>query len=470
MGRVLPRTCALLAAGALVFPLISSSTTASAATTVTITPVEVLPQDPFANPVPLSHADAYALEKMQERAQANPGVYAVPYVANGTLYSPVVNPAEQAAAETLSVPPPPAVDDGTDDTTAVPPPDEGGKPAEPPPAAAASELRTPGSQVAPQAVPPRVNLWIEAPLVQYSLSRLEEIKDEVLELTPDVLPGAEHLISATVEPEQNRVVVGASAAPDTLRTALATRYGIDAVAILVTDAPRPQPLSREFDTSPFYGGAKTYPSIGGMCTNGFSWAVGGVSHMLTAGHCTSMGGYVNVPPTNRVGTVVKDNWGNSTGTVKIDGQTQYRGDLSLIKVVSPKTSVGRIYVGNHASSASRAVAGMASRWARRGDKFCSGGWRSGEICGWTVAAIGVDVRYNDGTLLRNAVFASKRGACMGVSDSGGPAYTVNSAGKVVARGIISGGGGDGSAARPCLGYFTDIRHADAALPGSLKTG
>ncbi|WP_283134947.1 S1 family peptidase [Rhizohabitans arisaemae] len=470
MGRRLPRACALLAAGVLTLPLIDSPV--SAASTATVTPVGVITQDPFANPASLSHADAYALGKMEERAQANPGVYAVPYVANGTLYSPVVNPAEQLNAATLSVPPAPAQqDDGTDDLTAVPPPDEVGKPADPdPPAAAAAtvpEQKTPQPQAAPQAVPPRVNLWIEAPLVQHSLTQLETIRDEVLELTPDVLPGVENLVSATIHPERNQVVVEANAAPEALRTTLAARYG-DAVVVHLTDAGTPQPLGRQNDTSPYYGGAKTVTNVY-TCSTGFSWSYLGASYMLSAGHCTSLGGYAK-PHNPDWGAVIKDNWNNSKGTVKIDGQSVYRGDLSLIRVRHDRSSAGRIFVGNAQSSASRAVAGMPSRRTRPGDRFCSGGISTGELCGWEVKMVGVTVNYGGGKVARNVIFAQKRGQCLVGGDSGGSAYTVNSSGKIVAKGIVSGGWGNGTASSPCRGFFTDIWHAHDGLPGVLKTG
>ncbi|MEO6082917.1 MAG: hypothetical protein ABIQ18_07405 [Umezawaea sp.] len=52
-------------------------------------------------------------------------------------------------------------------------------------------------------------------------------------------------------------------------------------------------------------------------------------------------------------------------------------------------------------------------------------------------------------------------------DSGGPIYTI-SGGKVVAKGVHSGGGKytDGD----CLDVFTDIRLAEKALPGIVKKG
>ncbi|WP_283134949.1 S1 family peptidase [Rhizohabitans arisaemae] len=431
--------------------------------------------DPFENPVTLPYLMDFVLGRAETRALAKPDVYAVPYVVNGQLFSPVVDPAEQAAASSLVVPRllPTQPDDGTDDETAMPPPDETEKPADPPPAAA--EVAVPERKLAPQASGSlaaegeTTSMDIQVPIVKYSWNRLEAIKDEVLGLTPDVLPGVDHLINAMVQPERNRVVVEANAAPDALRTALATRYGSDAVAILLTDAVRPSPLARHNDGSPFYGGSKIRTNVTSGCTSAFPWQVQGVAHMVTAGHCTSGNGWANTPVTE-MGTVIKDNWNNGKGTVKIDGQTAYRGDVSLIKVKSGKTVQPRIYVGNATSGSSRIVGGMWSRKARHGDKFCSGGQVTGELCGWMVYTAGMTVHYGDGTILRNAFFAKKRGTCPRGGDSGGPAYTVNARGRIVAKGVFSGGGGSGTAANPCRGYFTDIWDAYAALPGSPKVG
>jgi hypothetical protein len=59
----------------------------------------------------------------------------------------------------------------------------------------------------------------------------------------------------------------------------------------------------------------------------------------------------------------------------------------------------------------------------------------------------------------------KGGTCTAPDDSGGPTYTI-SGGKIVAKGIHSGGGK--YADSDCLDVFTDIRLAEKALPGIVK--
>jgi streptogrisin C len=117
---------------------------------------------------------------------------------------------------------------------------------------------------------------------------------------------------------------------------------------------------------------------------------------------------------------------------------------------------------------------MWSRRAQSGDQYCTGGSFSGEICGWTVDAAGVD-RYVSGKWKRSIVVSSSRqGWCIRSGESGGAVYTVNSNGSVAAKGIhssSSGGGSDfyGGALDPCEEQFTDIWDAYYGFPGTLKT-
>lgn len=102
-----------------------------------------------------------------------------------------------------------------------------------------------------------------------------------------------------------------------------------------------------------------------------------------------------------------------------------------------------------------------------GDKYCTGGTTKGEICGWKVVDPKTNIKYRDGQMARNITLGKKGGTCTAPGDSGGPIYTI-SGGKVVAKGIHSGGGkwSDGD----CLEVFTDIRLAEKALPGIVKKG
>ena len=128
---------------------------------------------------------------------------------------------------------------------------------------------------------------------------------------------------------------------------------------------------------------------------------------------------------------------------------------------------GKMYVGGPNSSTYRKVKGVAGRSPKIGDKYCTGGTTKGELCGWKVTDPKTNIKYRDGQMARNITLGRKGGTCTAPGDSGGPIYTI-SGGKVVAKGIHSGGGkwSDGA----CLEVFTDIRLAEKALPGIVKKG
>jgi hypothetical protein len=471
----------LLASCALAVALTAVAAPGAAADPVT--PVPVFAEDPYANVTAPDYRLSYALREAETRALANPDVYGQPYVSSGTLVTAVTSAdLESEAGRPVSLPPqltPP--DDGTADLSAVPPPED--KDAVAPPAEPSSVGGSPASaaskeKAASPASASATNPWIIYPkvhIVKYSWNRLNAIKDEVVTLTPDVLPDSGKILNALVQPELDRVIVEATAASDALRLGLAVRYGSDAVAIRLVDDPGLSQFdARQNDTSNggFYGGARIRTSVG-TCTSAFSWRYDGYKAMITAGHCTTSGGAVSTP-VETMGTVVKDTWSNSKGTVLIDGQSAYHGDASLIKLSGSKTSAARIYVGSSTSTSSRAVGAMWSRRASSGDQYCTGGATTGEMCGWKVNAIRINHKYSDGTVIKNAVRGIKQGQCTIGGDSGGPVYTVTSAGKVVAKGIHSGTGGGGSdhwggAFDPCIEYFTDIWDPYTAFPGILAT-
>ena len=198
--------------------------------------------------------------------------------------------------------------------------------------------------------------------------------------------------------------------------------------------------------------------------------------MVFAGHCAFAGGNVSYPDWPNVGSVqnsTEENWSKTTGTTKIGTQTEYRGDVALIRFFSEKATY-RVYTGGINSVINNLVLSYAP-WSLRDDQICANGASDGENCG-KVVATKVNIHYTvqgpavegDNVWLRNAVRAEPTNwnQCPILGDSGAPVYKRWN-NEVIARGIYSGGGGDILAG--CNFYFTDIMDAYLALPGGPQT-
>lgn len=317
--------------------------------------------------------------------------------------------------------------------------------------------------------------------VSRSLAELNRIKDDVIGLSDSVVPGASAIFASWNDAPNNRVMVEVGTLDPSLQSGLSARYGDAAVGIQVTPgADGGQLMSRQDDTSPFYGGAAIINSATVPCTDGFAWRISSTVYgMVTAGHCSPDGGWMATrasPSVSRIGTVTsgsRENFQPGVGTVLFPGQTTYRGDLALIQVDSGKSSFPRIYVGNATSSLTRNVQDMPTGRTPSGSKENSGGAVAGEILSWTVDWNAGNWKYTDGTVVRNVSASSKYGWCIRGGDSGGPVYSTGT-GSTIAYGIISGGsggGGDFYAQEPyesrCRLVYTDIYDAYAGLPGTI---
>lgn len=434
--------------------VLSSPATAAVAADLpaTATAVAVITQDPHENDAPMTHAQRMALVAASDRAAAYPADLSVPYVAGGKV---VATATATASAESVRVGrepytvPSTAPDLGSDDGTIVSPPVEK-EPVEPNPVEEARATAL--------AAEPTVPVSPNFTTVKYSAAQLEAARDEVLTLTD--LPGAASLVSAYVDASNNRVLVETSAVSTELRQALAARYGSDRVALYhQPDLVRPEKQQRGWDESPFAGGSEFGSD---SCTKGFGWVHQGKSYILTAGHCTSMNEVIS-SNAGSVGKVTADNWNNSKGSVKWNGQSYYSGDLAIIKMEAGKASTTLIYRGGPNSNSYGTV---TDKWGPSGpgDRHCVGGRVTGEMCGFKVVASNITVKYNDGTTLKAANKSLRNGKCTSRGDSGGPVYTIRSNGSIAAKGIHSGSSRSGS----CREYFTDTYLAEKALAGVLR--
>lgn len=454
-------TVTIAAAAAIVwFPAASANAEITTDQPATSTAVAVTTTAPVTDET-LPRGYAEALQVAVDRAYATPTQYAMPYVSNDQLIVPVVTGASTTTVTTanqdIAVTPTATVYSDDPNTPSADPDKSTLDPTEG--TGGDTEFTTMSADV------------IVEPVVYYvpnTVAQLVSAQDEVLTLTEATLPGASSLRTAAIDPANDRVIIEATSVTQAMREALAARYGSARVALQLTpglELPSDKQASRQYDTPPYYGGGYIENSGGGSCTAGFAWTHQGVSYLLTAGHCTTLGGYVNNHVTT-LGYVTKDNWNNSTGSVKLSGLDYYSGDASTVRLYT--TSYGRVWRGGSNSTNSRAVTSKYDRRSLVGDSYCVSGQVTGEMCGWRVVATYMTVKWSSGAVLRNATRGYRSGTCTRKGDSGAPIYRIKSDGTVQAKGILSGGSLNTSG--DCIDYFTDTYLAEAALPGIIKLG
>ena len=309
---------------------------------------------------------------------------------------------------------------------------------------------------------------------KYSYAQLEAIKNLAIGASSG-LPDATDIYMTAPDWDNSRVLIYVDHVNDVLFQALVAAHGTEAIAIVVDPHPTPflRSVSRDFDSSPFYGGAAIRTTTD-QCTSAFPFrGFASEYYMLTAGHCGRNLGdvwtgltanYVRMGPVNS-GYV---NWGSS-GTFCLSGQCpNMHGDLALI-LIDTGTADPYIYVGAAHTDVRAALKEKWSRYSANGDQFCTGGAQTGEQCGWTVTNVGVNTCRGDCSVVaRNVVTGDRVGTpCLTNGDSGGPVYTIRPDLGIAAKGVAGGAGGSGNIIDPCRVDYTDIYEVSYAWPVTL---
>lgn len=232
-----------------------------------------------------------------------------------------------------------------------------------------------------------------------------------------------------VDPVTNSVVV--SATDDAAARAFAGGQGPVRIEHVTA---RPRLLSD------LHGGDTITTSEGGRCSIGFNATSGNTRYVITAGHCTKLGGTWSGPDGQPIGPVAKSSFpGHDFGLVEVDSP-----DWAQTHDVDTDND----YL---------AVAGSAP--ATLGDRVCLSGSTSGYHCG-QVEAVGETVNYGNGDVVRGL---TKTSVCAEAGDSGGPFMSGNQA-----QGTLSGGSGG------CLlggeSYFQPIQEVLRTYGLTLLTG
>jgi len=232
-----------------------------------------------------------------------------------------------------------------------------------------------------------------------------------------------------VDPASNSVVVSAT------DPAAGGRFasGMDGVRVeQVAEQPRP--------LADLVGGDAIYAPNGERCSIGFNATRGSARYVITAGHCTDIGGTWSGYNRNPIGPVEATSFpGNDYGIIRVDspGWTQ-------TGIVSNDS--GRIRV----TGSTPAVVGAST---------CRSGSSSGYRCG-TIQAVDQTVNYGGGDVVYGLTRTS---VCSELGDSGGPFVSGNQA-----QGVTSGGSGG------CLlggeTFFQPVNEALSAYGLALVTG
>ena len=188
---------------------------------------------------------------------------------------------------------------------------------------------------------------------------------------------------------------------------------------------------------------------GGRCSVGFnSRAASGNYYVITAGHCTNLGGTVS-----GVG-----------GTIGPVAASYFpTNDFGAIRVSSPGTSVPTALVDRYSSGSDVTVAG--SSVVGIGGGVCRSGSTTGWHCG-SVQAFGQTVNYGGGNIVGGL---TKTNVCAEPGDSGGSFVSNPGSGtRVQAQGMTSGGSGNCSSGGTT--FFQPINEALSYYGLTLVTG
>ena len=225
-----------------------------------------------------------------------------------------------------------------------------------------------------------------------------------------------------VDLASNAVLVSVPAGRGAAFVAKARSFG---AAVRIERAPAAQ-------TQAFYGGQAIYRG-GSRCSAGFNTRSGsGRNYVLTAGHCTDLGGTWTTSSGQTIGPVAASSFpGNDYGAIRISSPAALdpRGGVLHNGAFRDITGASRVPVGSSA---------------------CKTGSTTGTTCG-TVQAYNVTVNYAEGTVFG----LTRTNICTQPGDSGGAMYAGS-----LTQGITSGGtiGGCSQA-----GFRSFFQPADEAL-------
>jgi len=236
--------------------------------------------------------------------------------------------------------------------------------------------------------------------VTRSMARLQRVQRSL-----DAARNAPVGASWGVDVATNTVLVSVPAGRGAAFVAKARSFG---AAVRVQRTPAVQ-------TQAFYGGQAILRG-GSRCSAGFNTRSGsGRNYVLTAGHCTNLGGTWTTSSGQTIGPVAASSFpGNDYGAIRISNPAALdpRGGVLYYGAFRDITGAGRVPVGSQA---------------------CKTGSTTGTTCG-RVQAYNVTVRYAEGTVFG----LTRTNICTQPGDSGGAMFAGSQAQGITSGGTIGG--------------------------------
>ena len=243
------------------------------------------------------------------------------------------------------------------------------------------------------------------------------------------------------DPASKRIIVAVVASePDALDVAKRSIADVPAARITLVQE-RPQPYWRLL-------GGSAITTTGARCSLGVNALdSSGRRHILTAGHCTELGGTWRGTG-GAIGPVKATSFpDNDFGSIRASSSTAVRS-----------ARVDRYSGGSFVTIARAGTVGVGAAVCRSGSTT---GWRCG-----TVSAVNQTVNYGGGDIVQGL---TRTTACAQAGDSGGPFVTNPGSGtRVTALGLLSGGTGNCSVGGTT--FYQPLPEALSAYRMTLVTG
>lgn len=270
---------------------------------------------------------------------------------------------------------------------------------------------------------PRPDL-VDAVTVKFSFAELQTVADRISADADELARQGAKLSTWGVNPTTNRVRVGIDQPTPAVIENLQRRYGAEILDIV--DQPRPRSIacvSRQSCTPEMRGGLEIVNTDGFVCSSGFEATRGGVSVLLTAGHCFDLN--TTVLHSGIVIGAVEQRRFNNFGD--LDAEQIAQNDVPGFTLLPWKPS-NWIYADDESPAGPNikyAVTGVKAKFGEvNGEYLCRTGRTTGMLCGQVIGVNQTIIIGNeDGTETRLAG-QNFTDICALPGDSGGPYFNV----------------------------------------------